>query len=121
MFVSVVFELCHGLYPDRVLLSLVGGPSVSFFSFLAPELACLCLCLLSKVLLCSLSSTCLVLLCRSLPPSFGGGGPEEPEMSLVPLSPPTPPCASPAAGVSWNVPPPPWNHVGECISFMAAS
>ena len=112
LLVFVVFELCHGLYPDQVLLSLVGGPSIFFFSFLAPELECLCLCLLSKVLLCSLSSTCLVLLCRSLPPSFRGGGPVEPEMSLVPLSPRTPPHASPATGVSWNVPLPPWNHVG---------
>ena len=63
LLVFVVFELCHGLYPDQVLLSLVGGPSIFFFSFLAPELECLCLCLLSKVLLCSPSSASLVSFC----------------------------------------------------------
>lgn len=80
-------------------------------------LACLCLCLLSKVLLCSLSSACLVSLCRSvppslppsLPPSFGGKGSEGARVVTgAPLSAPEPPPpASP-----WNVPPPPWNRVG---------
>ena len=50
------------------------------------------------------SSACLVLLCRSLPPSFGGGEAGEPEMSLVLLSPPTPPRVSPAANISMECP-----------------
>ena len=89
------------------MFSLVGGLSVSF-SFLAPGLACLGL--LSKVLLCSCSSICLVSLyrscsniclvslCRSLPPSlppslFRGREARESRMPLLPLSLPTPPRA----------------------------
>lgn len=106
------------------MFSLVGGPSVSFVSFLAPGFACLCLCLLSKVLLCSPSSACLVSLCRSVPsslppslppplpsppslppsltPSFGGrGSGGARDVTGAPLSAPEPPPpASP-----WNVPP----------------
>lgn len=62
------------------MFSLVGGPSVSFVSFLAPGFACLCLCLLSKVLLCSPSSACLVSLCRSVPPSLPPSSPPLPSL-----------------------------------------
>ena len=72
------------------MLSLVGGPSVSF-SFLAPRLACLCL--LLKVLLRSRSSACLVSLCRSLPPSLGGGaGRGSWDVTGAPLSGDIAPC-----------------------------
>ena len=105
------------------MFSLVGGPSVSFVSFLAPGLACLCLCLLSKVLLCSPSSACLVSLCRSVPPSLplslpslpllGGRGPGEPGLSLVPLSRPPSPRRRRLRGMS--PPPPPWNRMCVCV------
>ena len=76
------------------MFSLLGGPSVSFFSFLTPRLVCLCPCLLSKVLLCSPSSACLVSLCRSLPPSFP---------PFLPPSLPPPSFGGPGAGGSWDV------------------
>lgn len=69
--VSTQVEFCFLLLGVRV--------SPSFPSSLLGLRVCLCLRLLSKVLLCSLSSACLVSLCRSVPPS--------PPPSLPPLPP----------------------------------
>ena len=88
MLVCAVFGLCHGASTQVEFCFLfLGGPSVSFFSFLAPRLACPCLCLCVCVCVCFRKS-CFVLsaalawfrfagpsLPPSLPPpSFGGPG-----------------------------------------------
>ena len=136
MLVCAVFGLCHGASTQVEFCFLfLGGPSVSFFSFLAPRLACPCLCLCVCVCVCFRKS-CFVLSAAlawfrfagpSLPPAplfRGPGGPGVPGMSLVPLSPPTPPRA-PAArlrlrgmsphhpGIAWGIASLSWQPPGE--------
>ena len=135
MLVCAVFGLCHGASTQVEFCFLfLGGPSVSFFSFLAPRLACPCLCLCVCVCVCFRKS-CFVLSAAlawfrfagpSLPPSRpplsgarGAGGSWDvtgAPLSAHPAPSPRRPPASP-----WHVPPPPWNRVGDRVSFVAAS
>ena len=143
MLVCAVFGLCHGASTQVEFCFLfLGGPSVSFFSFLAPRLACPCLCLCVCVCVCFRKS-CFVLSAAlawfrfagpsrppSLPPSLppsrpplsgarGAGGSWDvtgAPLSAHPAPSPRRPPASP-----WHVPPPPWNRVGDRVSFVAAS